>query len=217
MNENSVIFKGTRDGILIMLDKEIPFTELKKILKEKTEAAKKFFNGAKTSVIFRGRELTEDEEMELLDIVSKTSGLNISFVTVESNSKDGTKNKIVKTLKKIISAEENIATFHKGSVRGGQLLNFSGSIVVIGDVNPGGKIIAEGNVIILGTLKGSVHAGSSGNSDCFIAALNMRPTQLRIGDLITCFPEVTSKRRKISPEYAYINDGIMYVEPLSSI
>lgn len=202
MNKNSVIFKGRNDGILIILDSEIPFEELKENLEKKVLDAKGFFSGAKTSVTFKGRELSDENEFELLEIIAKTSGLNISFVNkreISANIMDNSSKKAY------LTANENITSFHKGSIRSGQELRFSGSIVVIGDVNPGGQIIAEGNIIVLGTLKGLAHAGCKGSSECFIAALNMKPAQLRIGDLITYFPKSTN--RKIVSQYACIQNG----------
>ena len=64
---------------------------------------------------------------------------------------------------------------------------------------------------MLGMLKGLAHAGCGGSHECFVAALNMRPTQLRIAELIACFPE---EEGGIIPQYAYIKENQIYVEPL---
>lgn len=209
MEKNSVVFKGKKDGILIILDDKVSFTELKETLSIKVKEAKGFFKGAKAAITFKGRELTEEEELELLDIISKSSGLNISFVNIsESSNSDN-------NIKPFITAKENITTFHNGSVRSGQIIRFPGSIVVIGNVHPGGEIIAEGNIVILGTLSGIAHAGCSGSADCFVAAINMKPAQLRIANLITFFSY--DKVKKKDPEYAYAKDGQIYIKSLIHI
>lgn len=223
MNENTVIFKGTKNGITVMLDENASYDELKKALADKTNSAKDFFKNAKTAVMFKGFKLTEDQEIELLEIINKNTDLDISFVLSNDSAQAITSPKFAQKPKEeessinqliseaLVTAKKNLTTFHKGAVRSGQSIRFPGSIVVIGDVNPGGELIAEGNIIVLGILKGLAHAGCSGSHDCFVAALNMRPTQLRIAELIACFPE--EENREI-PQYAYINENQIFVEPL---
>jgi septum site-determining protein MinC len=72
----------------------------------------------------------------------------------------------------------------KRTVRSGQVIKHAGTIVILGDVNPGAELIAEGNVIVWGKLRGVVHAGASGDANATVGALSLAPTQLRIGTLI---------------------------------
>lgn len=225
MSNNSVVFKGHQNGILLILDDKIEFSKLKEALTKKVMDARDFFEGANTAITFKGRNLSEAEELELLDIVSKNSGLDISFVnkSIPPEKKEKKekkwkptpaqpKNLVPKNFSPVLTSAKNITSYHKGSIRSGQCLEFNGSIVLIGDINPGGEIKAEGNVIVLGKLKGKVHAGCKGAKDCFISALYMNPTQLIIADVITYFPKDFS--RIYIPEYAYIKDGEIFVEPL---
>ena len=225
MNDNAVIFKGTKNGIIVVLDENTPYDDLKNVLAEKTIEAKDFFKNAKTAVKFRGANITDSQEQELIDIINKNTDLSISFVINEADAPEFSKlrfapkppeekdeGKLDQLISEaLVTAKKNLTTFHKGSVRSGQAIRFPGSIVVIGDVNPGGELIAEGNIIVLGMLKGLAHAGCSGSHECFVAALNMRPTQLRIAELIACFPEEESGG---VPQYAYIKENQIYVEPL---
>lgn len=215
MNENSVIFKGKNNGILIILDDKITFGELKTVLQKKALKAKNFFKGANTSITFKGRKLTDSQETELLNIISSNSGLEISFVhsMEEAPNNDKKINKSEKLSNRSLTAYENITSFHKGSIRSGQSIHFKGSIVIIGDVNPGGEVIAEGNIVVLGSMKGFAHAGCSGSEDCFVSALKLRPTQLRIANIISYFPDRNTKGKAV-PEYAYAKNGEIYVDPL---
>ena len=111
--------------------------------------------------------------------------------------------------KKITS--ENMTKFHKGNLRNGVLMEYDGSIVVLGDVNAGAEIRATGSIIILGALKGTAHAGMGGEGQAYIFALNMSPVQLRIADVITRFPENRLSKSLKNPEYAYLEDGKVYV------
>ena len=60
--------------------------------------------------------------------------------------------------------------FYKGTLRSGQVFESDGSVVVLGDVNPGGKVVAKGSVIVLGSLKGNIFAGVDGNENAFVVA-----------------------------------------------
>ena len=74
--------------------------------------------------------------------------------------------------------------FYKGTLRSGQKLEAEDSIVIIGDVNPGASVIAGGNIVIIGSLTGSVQAGAKGNRNSFVMALSMEPIQIQIADII---------------------------------
>jgi len=110
-------------------------------------------------------------------------------------------------------AEHNVK-FQQGSLRSGQIIRYRGSVVVMGDVNPGAEILAEGNVIVLGSLKGIVHAGCMGDYGCFICALNLMPSQIRIADKITYMPSENKDAWGGTPQYAFISDGQIYIAPL---
>ncbi|MEO0867015.1 MAG: septum site-determining protein MinC [Cyanobacteria bacterium J06642_11] len=91
------------------------------------------------------------------------------------------------------------------TVRSGTELRHQGSIVVLGDVNPGGSLIATGDIFVWGRLRGVVHAGAEGNAACRIMALQMQPTQLRIADNVARAPE--KPPASYQPEVAYISRG----------
>lgn len=75
------------------------------------------------------------------------------------------------------------------TVRSGVDIRHSGTIVILGDTNPGSALIADGDIIVWGRLRGMAHAGFGGDRNRRIMALQMRPTQLRIADLMARPPE----------------------------
>ena len=81
---------------------------------------------------------------------------------------------------------------------------------MLGDVNPGAEIIAGGNIVIWGHLRGTVHAGADGNKKAIICALDMSPTQLRINDQISVLNTTNNKR---GPEIARLVDDRVITEP----
>jgi septum site-determining protein MinC len=86
----------------------------------------------------------------------------------------------------------------------------TGHVVVIGDVNPGAEIVALGDVIVWGRLRGNVHAGADGDENAVVCALDMMPTQLRIASYIVTSP--ADKRRKPRPEVACVRNDQIIVE-----
>lgn len=93
------------------------------------------------------------------------------------------------------------------TIRSGVEIRHPGSVIVLGDVNPGGSIVAAGDIIVLGRLRGFTHAGSEGNTQAVILALQMEPTQLRIADVVARAPEQILD--EFYAEVAYVTpDGI---------
>ncbi len=90
-------------------------------------------------------------------------------------------------------------------------------MVILGDVNPGANVISNGNVIVLGSLKGSAVAGSSGNETTFVIALDMNPVQIRIGNAIGRSEDKKNKKKKDSkdPMIAYVENSNICVGPLT--
>ncbi|MBW4486246.1 MAG: septum site-determining protein MinC [Trichocoleus desertorum ATA4-8-CV12] len=93
------------------------------------------------------------------------------------------------------------------TVRSGVEIRHPGTIVVIGDINPGSSLIADGDIVVWGRLRGVAHAGASGNTQCRIMALQMEPTQLRIAESVARAPE--KPPAQYYPEVAYVTkEGI---------
>lgn len=90
-------------------------------------------------------------------------------------------------------------------VRSGGEIRHPGTIVLMGDVNPGGTIAAAGDIIVWGRLRGVAHAGSEGDRRRTIAALRMEPTQLRIADVVARAPQ--HPPQDTDAEVAYITPG----------
>jgi septum site-determining protein MinC len=83
-------------------------------------------------------------------------------------------------------------------------------VVVIGDVNPGAEIIAGGDVVVWGKLRGLVHAGAMGDTTAVICALELIPTRLRIADQIAIAPH--DQRRQATPEKVSMHNGRIVAE-----
>ncbi|MBR5248747.1 MAG: septum site-determining protein MinC [Lachnospiraceae bacterium] len=238
---NKVIIKSNKYGINLILDDQTPFPELLQIIADKFKESGSFFKDAQMAVSFEGRTLTPRQEQEIADTIMANSTIRI--VSIIDSNKD------LETLMK--ERVENYqeprqyaqpspyipqdypdmdippaADFYKGNLRSGQTLECASSVTLIGDVNPGATIISGGNIVVLGSLKGNACAGASGDENCFIFALDMRPIQLQIGDLIAKSPDKEKEsgwgkkktkedNSKYSAKIAVVRDGYIGIEPMT--
>jgi septum site-determining protein MinC len=75
------------------------------------------------------------------------------------------------------------------SVRGGQKINVRGNAVIMGDINPGGEVMASGSIIVMGSCRGLLHAGAEGDTDAFVVAYVLAAQQVRIADHVATVPQ----------------------------
>jgi septum site-determining protein MinC len=102
--------------------------------------------------------------------------------------------------------------YHRGTLRGGQALHNLGNLVVIGDVNPGAELVASGDIVVFGALRGVAHAGAQGDRGARVIALELAATQLRIATAIAS-GDVGTKPR--GPEHASISGDRIVVVPFA--
>ena len=210
MKKDLVTFKGVSEGVYLDIIGN-SMDEIKKDLDSKLNHSSKFFKGAKFLGIL-SNELSEDEITELKLILKYKYEFNVS--------NDGLP-EYIKTYYKDKNNEQNDDTFGDinegmtkfvyGTLRSGQVVEYNGNIVVVGDVNPGAFLKAKGNIIVLGSLKGVAHAGMGGNYNSIVAAYSLLPMQLGIGSIIVRPPEGDTQYKY--PEVAKIVNGDVLIEP----
>jgi septum site-determining protein MinC len=218
------MIKGNRYGISVYLDPDTPFEELSKEVAIRFKESAKFFNKAKVALSFEGKHLTTAQQREIADMMTANSTVEILCILSEDEEEEQRYRDAIERQKlrvenakpvKETAADGNEGRFYKGTLRSGQVLESEGSITILGDVNPGAKVIAIGNIIVLGALKGTACAGITGNTKAFIAALEMDPTQLRIGDVLGRGNDQKTKKKTMSkPMIAYCGEDGIYVEEL---
>lgn len=210
---NSVIIKGNKYGIIVVLSPDPSFDELKEQIGEKFRESSKFFDNAKMAISFEGRTLSNDEQKEILDIIEKNTDMQIVCILDNDPGKEELFKKNLED--KLLELENNTGQFYKGILRSGASLEFETSVVIIGDVNNGARVVSKGNIIVLGSLKGNAFAGACGNTNSFVVALDMRPTQIRIADTIARSPDKPVKESVKEAKIAFLEEGNIYIEPLN--
>ncbi len=178
--KDHVTIKSGKHSLSIYLDKDLPFSELLEEAEEKFRASAHFFQGSVMALSFENRVLTKMEEEQMIELISDTAGIYIPCI-INHNDKN---EKIYKSIveQSIASAPEPDGFFYRGTLKRRQVLESERSIVVIGDIEDGAAVISKGSILVIGTISGFAHAGAAGRKDAFIAALDMEPARLRIGD-----------------------------------
>lgn len=214
-----VQIKGLRDGLLVSLS-DAPWEDQHVALLSQIDEKQSFFQGARLALDVGTQILKVNEMVELRDQLSER---NVSLWAVISESPTtettaqllGLATRISKPRPEegrrfdVQDLGEETALFLNKTIRSGARIEFPGHIVILGDVNPGAEIIAEGNIIIWGRLRGAVHAGSKGDESSVVCALDFAPLRLQIAnDAMN-----TSDKKEIGkPEMAFIRDERVVIE-----
>ncbi|MFD3157634.1 septum site-determining protein MinC [Haloimpatiens sp. FM7330] len=203
MVTDRIVLKGNREGLNVVINMHVfkNFEEMLEALVKKLSRGKKFYKGATLKVTTQLRYIN-DKELRILKNVLFDEFLIRDCIFEDVDEK---KDKIFRGI------YEGRTKFLRRSVRSGQVIDYSGNVVIVGDVNPGAEIYAAGNIIILGTLKGYVHAGITGNTNAIIAAFKMQPQILQIANVMTRSPD--DGMRPTYPEVAKIKGNSIIVEP----
>ncbi|MDY3249230.1 MAG: septum site-determining protein MinC [Candidatus Choladocola sp.] len=217
MSRSAVILKSNPYGLILNLDPDLPFEDLKKAVGEKFRVSAGFFKNAKLALTFRGRVLTKEQEALLVDEIVQNSRIHVlCIVDEEKASAEYYRKAVTHALEK---QQESDGQFYRGTLRSGQILETESSIVIIGDVNPGAQIVSKGNIVILGCCMGNVYAGASGNRDCFVAALTLKPMQVRIADKTARSAIVKKKdtgEYPVDPKMVFIKDDHLQIKSITS-
>ena len=112
------------------------------------------------------------------------------------------------------TAPSGNALYVRRNLRSGQKQTFDGDMVLVGDINQGAEILAGGDVIVFGTVRGMVHAGYPDNKAAVVIALHLTPLQLRIGPIIARAEDNPKRsRRDQQPEMACVKDEQIVILP----
>ncbi len=219
----AISIKGSRQGLLVTLHQGTR-NDLLAGLQRRLEARPSFFKGGRVSLNVGTLSLTEDDlrtvrnlliqhDVSLHAVVSQDAQTEAAAQALGLVIDLGLERRPPPLLPPSPSSDgdSSEAVLMQRTLRSGQSIRHPGHVVVIGDVNPGAEIVAGGHVVIWGKLRGTVHAGATGDEEALICALDLAPTQLRIAGYITRSPE--ERRRQPTPEVATVRDGQIVALP----
>ncbi len=236
VRDGEIQFRGTKGGLLVRFEEGEDFERLKERLAEKLDTAQKFFHGSSVTIDVGNRVLTTAELLQLEALFTSRYGVRVLQVVnggehpdaqrgEGQGSADGTAPLPRRPASPAVPAaaprgfpavSDDLATgdtlFLRKTVRSGQRVTYNGNVVVLGDVNPGAELVAGGDVVVLGALRGVVHAGARGDAEAVVLAIRLRPTQLRIANVITRAPDTGTDGPEV-PEIARIRQGEIVIDP----
>ena len=176
---NNIKISQTTEEIILNVNVVAEIEEIVEEIKTKIVKLKEFYQSAKTPIRITGRLFTEGEMERLRKIINDEIEVEIKF--------DETSDLLgLHAIKKTFQTEMDISEtkYIQYSLRSGQTEEYSGSLVIIGDVNAGAEVIAGGNIAVLGALRGLAHAGAGGNTNAMISANYIDSTQIRIANVV---------------------------------
>jgi len=220
-NESLIQIKGIREGLLINAENGT-WDDRKSALLTMVKQKESFFKGARVCLdvndtSLRVKQITQlSEQLSDLDVTlwailstSETTVNNARVLALETSLPVKKENKEIKESNDRVENNGEKAVLVNKTLRAGYKVESLDHVIIIGDVNPGAEIVSAGSIIVWGKLKGSAIAGAEGNMKAVICAMELRPTQLRIGEKV--FPP-QQKKGKSFPEVAYIENNECKIE-----
>ncbi|TLM99523.1 septum site-determining protein MinC [bacterium] len=215
--------KGIKDGLLVTLG-EGEWSGVQEALLSSIEEKASFFQGARMAMEVGNRILHAADLGQLRDRLSDRgialwAVVSSSPVTEQTAQVLGLATRLslprpertIRPLDTTLEGENGV--FIRRTLRSGFKITSHGHVTILGDVNPGAEIIADGNVIVWGRIRGSVIAGAAGDDTAVVCAMVLEPTQLRIANLVA---NISLKKTPSQPVCAVIRNGIIQIEPWKS-
>ncbi len=177
---NNIRISQTTNEIILNVNVIAKLQEILEELQMKMPRLKEFYETSNVPIKITGR-LFSPNEIQKVKMYIKDSGITVDVKFDDVSDLLG-----LHAIKRTFQADVDITETKivQNSLRSGQKEEYAGSIVICGDVNAGAEIIAGGNIIVLGTLRGLAHAGAAGNTMALISANTVDVTQIRIANLV---------------------------------
>lgn len=209
--KSKVVIKSSKSGMTVILSPDGTFEELLQEIAAKFRDSARFWGNAQMALMLEGRELTAEEEMQIVNTITENSEIEILCLLDYDEKRMERCEKALN--QKLMELSEQTGQFYKGDLSRGETLESEASIVIIGDVRHGARVTAKGNVIVLGELRGTVHAGVSGNTNAVVVAMEFAPLQIKISEHSEHFGEKGKKAGR-SPMIAYVENCKICVKPI---
>ena len=203
MQDELIAIKGVKDGLLISLSPTENWQSVTDHLAARIDDRADFFAGANITVELGARPVPK-YELSSLKALLERRGLSLSLVLsdsdttrasafaldlkTDSNNRGQASPDARETLPVDPEETGTRGVLFRRTLRSGRTIHSDGHVIVFGDVNPGAKVIAAGDIVIWGKLRGTAHAGVNGDETAIVCALDMNPSQLRIASYIVTSP-----------------------------
>lgn len=206
------IKKNKKGTFLDLRSENLSSQEFIREFEQQAQELANFLSGSSVSIII-DPSFKEDENFDLVirEIRTELNRENISLKAV-IDSLESTESLINNQTQSVPMSSEEASPkeqkevldtsvipetlYVEANLRSGQLVRYPGNVFVMGDVNPSAEIIAAGDIVIWGTLRGIVHAGADGDREAKVVAMDLSAGQIRIADKVAAFREIKAKDKK---------------------
>ena len=233
---DAVEVKGSRRGLYVVIDEDAPFDRVLEAVRRKLGPARRFFAGAPARLEPGNRVATWQQWMQLVSSL-RACGLCVQWEAGDGDAPSGGRAEgeapeapraVVGSARLAVDPSQVTDGLRwsrrfarqagartmlvRHTLRSGQRVAFDGHLVILGDVNPGAEVIASGDIVVVGALRGVAHAGARGDEKAVVVALDLRPLQLRIAHRVARAPDGGSEAGR-GPELACIRGDRVEVRP----
>lgn len=223
-----VVLKSGKNYITLVLDPELDFPGLLTEIVNKFLESEKFFGKAPIAISFEGRQLSQKEQLQIMDAIDAYTSIKVITIVEQDKMKEYLANE---ALKKMIFAnqvelnqlsDESICTYIPCDITEGKCISSGNTIVVMGNVLQGAMISSEESIIILGNLYGTAIAGTEvGDRARIIVLGEFSPENYKIGNVLGAVPKkkkfgLNKRNRKSCPLVAYILDDAIQIDDFNT-
>ena len=189
MANPNVVLRAYGDGLHLIIRPDLSITEVEAAIQAEISRMNRSLAGASVQIDLKSPTL-KAEDLEYLSVkLQATHGLTVRGVEVADEpvsppiAAAPTTHVISQTMEPRPSRNSEPSRIIPHTIRSGQTEEFpQGSLIIYGDVNSGSEVKAGGDIVVLGTLRGSAYAGMNGRLSAVIIAMEFEPLQLQIGN-----------------------------------
>ena len=243
MQHSSIELKSSQFTLTLVMDPSVRFEQILSDVAGKFRTSSRFFKGAQMALEFRGRELSDEQQREIVRQIRQNCGLDIICILENDPGREDAQyraiTQVLRERQKYDDVQSGLpgqdkngksshppdimenagaADVYRGTVKNGQKVLSDRSVLILGDVEPLAEIICSGSIFVAGCALGTLRAGLSRDPHSFAAALVLKPQNLEI-----CGRKgITGIRKKtmddsymISPQAAFVEDGHLKMTPIS--
>lgn len=233
----SIAFQGTKAGLVIAIDETLPQQSVLSDLSKKLEESGYFFVGAEVTLQLGNRSLAAKELEQLLATIGGQHGMRVTSVKTSSSETQqaaeevglpvqlGSEKPAAAPAPRQRSAarpasrrtqRETLPTeLLRRTVRSGQIYESPGHLVILGDVNAGAEVVAAGDIVVFGALRGIAFAGATGRQESIIVALKLAPMQIRIAGRVARATDEGHEHN--GPEYACVDGEQIVIDKWTAL
>ncbi len=218
--KNAVRIKNTSGGMTVYLNADLDFEELLSEIARKFGESAHFFGNVQTILSLEGRDLSEEEEARIVDVITRETQLDIVYL-LDKHPIEPEEIKeepvIVEPVVEEVPAKEERVVFYKRCIEPGEILKADKDMVVFGNVSEGAVIMSTHSIFVFGGLYGEAYAGIDNGNNYVVAAMDFMPEKVGIGRLEYRGKKISRWKKKtgFESQIAYVKDKKIITEQIT--